>query len=258
MLYCVIDSAPTPPGSQWSRMADIAARIEMTARTGTADIGGTTHRAKAFAAATRHSSRVRFLRVALLASAVGTVAALICIALFDPFGRLVGGVSIGGVGVDGTKVTMEHPRLAGFRKDGRPYLVNAQKAVQDALHPTLVELHGIDADIALAGGGLAHIIADSGLYDSSKEHMDVSDNVRVKSPQYDVSLKSASIDFNSGHYASKESVTIVTSNGTTMVGDTMVVIDNGKEMTLEGHVRTMIPPASAAEETHSEMKGANP
>ena len=106
--------------------------------------------------------------------------------MFDPFSRLAGGVSISGVGVDGTKVTMEHPKLTGFRKDGRPYTVNAQKAVQDARHPTAVELHIIDADIAMADSGLAHMTANIGLYDSTKEHMDVSENVRVKSPQYDV------------------------------------------------------------------------
>ena len=100
--------------------------------------------------------------------------------------------------------------------------------------------------------------ADSGLYDSSKEHMDVSDDVRVKSPQYSIVLKSASVDFNSGHYVSNEPVTIVTNSGTTLVGDTITVLDNGKELTVEGHVRTMIPPDSAADETQAQLKGANP
>jgi lipopolysaccharide export system protein LptC len=121
-------------------------------------------------------------------------------------------------------------------------------------------LHQLDADIAIAEGGLAHMTANSGFYDSSKEHMDVKDNVRLKSPQYDVWLKSASIDFNVGQYSSKESVTIVTSNGTTMAGDAITASDDGKDMrlTIEGHVKTTIPPATAADETQTEMKGANP
>src|ERR1700722_17594983 len=134
-------------------MADAAVGME------SAGFSQAPQRAKAFAAAVRHSARVRFLRVALLVGAVGAVALLVSVALFDPFGRLAGGVSIGGIGVDGTKVTMAHPRLSGFRKDGRPYLVNAKTAVQDTLHPTLVELQGIDANIVLAEGGLAHITA---------------------------------------------------------------------------------------------------
>jgi lipopolysaccharide export system protein LptC len=229
-------------------MADFAARIETT------DFREAARRAKAFAEAKRHSALVRFLRVALFGGALGTVAVLVGIAVFDPFGRLAGGVTIAGIGVDGTKVTMERPKLAGFRKDGRPYLVNAQKAVQDALHPTLVELYGIDAEVALADNGSAHMTADKGFYDNTKEHMDVSDNVRIKSDQYNVWLKSASVDFKSGVYLSKEPVKIVTSNGTIMTADAISAVDSGKELTLEGHVTTMIPPASGANETKAQMK----
>jgi lipopolysaccharide export system protein LptC len=239
-------------------MADIAARIESVAAIQSTDSPEAMRRASAFAAAARHSARVRFFRVALLGGAVGAVAVLAGIALFDPFGRLAGGVSIDGIGVDGTKVTMAHPKLAGFRKDGRPYLVTAQEAVQDALHPTLVELHGIEADITMAEGGLAHMTAKSGLYDSAQEHMDVSDNVRIKSPQYNAWLKSASIDFKSGLYVSEEPVTVVTSSGTTLSGDAMSAMDNGKELVIEGNVKTMIPPMSPADETKSQKKGAKP
>jgi lipopolysaccharide export system protein LptC len=233
-------------------MADAAVGME------SAGFSQPPQRAKAFAAAVRHSARVRFLRVALLVGAVGTVALLVGIAVFDPFGRLAGGVSIGGLGLDGTKVTMEHPKLSGFRKDGRPYTVNAQKAVQDALHPTAVELIGIDADVAMADSGMAHITAKGGLYDSTQEHMDLSDDIHVKSPQYDVWLKSASIDFKSGLYVSQDPVSIVTSSGTTISGDAITVTDNGKSLVLDGHVKTTIPPASLANDTKTQMKGTDP
>jgi lipopolysaccharide export system protein LptC len=239
-------------------MVEIAARIEPGVgrrSTGPADA---MRRSKAFAAAARHSTRVRVLRLALLGGSVGAVALLIAIALFDPFGRLANGVSIGGIGVDGTKVTMAHPKLAGFRRDGRPYLVTAQEAVQDALHPTLVELHGIAADIATAGDGMAHMTAKSGVYDSTKEHMDVSDDVEVKNPQYSAWLKSASIDFQSGHYVSHEPVTILINGGTTLSGDAMTAEDNGKELVIEGHVTTVIPPSPPSDETKARVKSVNP
>jgi lipopolysaccharide export system protein LptC len=239
-------------------MADIAASIEMTAGSEPTVVEAANRRARAFAAATRHSARVRFLRVAILGGMLGTVVVLVSIALFDPFGRLAHGISIAGIGVEGTKVTMAHPKLSGFRKDGRPYLVNAREAVQDALHPTLVELHRLDADIALADGELAHMTADTGFYDSTKEHMDVKDNVRVKSPQYDIWLKSADIDFNTGRYGSQEAVTILTSSGTTMAGDAIFATDSGKELVIEGHVKTIIPPAPAPDEAQAQLKGAAP
>jgi lipopolysaccharide export system protein LptC len=233
-------------------MADFAARIDSS------EFPEATRRAKAFAAAARHSALVRFLRVALLGGALAAVALLLGIALFDPFGRLAGSLSIASIGMDGTKVIMEHPKLAGFRKDGRPYLVNAQRAIQDALHPTLVELHGIDGDIAMTGSGVAHMTANLGLYDTAKEHMDVSDNVRLKSPQYDVRLKSAGIDFKSGVYISKEPVTIVTSSGMTLAGDAISATDNGRELAIEGHVKTMIPSASPGDETKPELRDNGP
>jgi lipopolysaccharide export system protein LptC len=182
---------------------------------------------------------------------------LVGIAVFDPFGRLAGGVSVASIGLDGTKVTMDHPKLSGFRKDGRPYTVNAKKAVQDARHPTAVELYQIDADIALADNSLAHMTADSGLYDSTKEHMDLSDNIRVKSPQYEVWLESASVDFKNGLYASQDPVKIVMGNGTTIVGDSITATDNGKKLAVEGHVKTTIPPASAADDTKAQLKGTD-
>jgi lipopolysaccharide export system protein LptC len=238
-------------------MADIAASIATAARREPARAQEATQRARAFAAASRHSARVRFLRIAILGGALGTVALLLSIALFDPFGRLAGRISLGSLGVDGTKVTMAHLKLSGFRRDGHPYLVNAQEAVQDALHPTLVELHRLDADLSLPDGGMAHMVADSGLYDSAKEHMDVKDNVRVKSPQYEIWLKSAGIDFNGGRFASKEAVKIVTSTGTTMAGDA-ISGENGQALVLEGHVKTTIPPAAASDDAQAEMKGAAP
>ncbi|MGA2041756.1 MAG: lipopolysaccharide-assembly, LptC-related protein [Roseiarcus sp.] len=238
-------------------MADFAARIEMDAGHEIARGRDATQRASAFAAAARHSARVRFLRVAILGGAGGAVVVLLGIALFDPFGRLAGRISIDSIGVDGTKVTMAHPRLAGFRKDGRPYLVNAREAIQDAAHPTLVQLLWIDSEISLAEGGQAHLTANSGLYDSSKEHMDVKDDVRVKSPQYDVTLRSASIDFNAGRYSSNEAVTIMTSNGTKITGDSLAAVDNGKELTIEGHVKTMIPPTPAPDDSQSQTRSAN-
>jgi lipopolysaccharide export system protein LptC len=239
-------------------MADIAARIPTSDPMRSATLAQATRRTKAFAAAKRHSSWVRFLRVAILGGAVGTVALFVAIAVFDPFGRLVGSISIGNFGLDGTKVTMIHPRLAGFRKDGRPYLVNAERAIQDALHPTLVELRGIDADIAMAENGSAHMTANTGFYDSEKEHMDVSDHVHVKSPQYDVWLKSAGIDFKNGRYISNEPVTIVTSNGATLSGDSISAIDNGKELIIVGNVKTRIQAPSTTDETKAELKGGNP
>ena len=233
-------------------MADFVARAELNR----SSYGG--ERARAFTAAARHSALVRFLRVAILVGAVGTVALLIAIALFDPFGKLIGDASVAGVGLDGTKVLMDSPKLAGFRRDGRPYLVNAKRAIQDVLHPTLVELRGIDAEVGIAGDGMSKVTADLGVYDSAKEHMEISQNVRVKSAQYDVRLQSASIDFKTGRYVSDEPVTVVATNGTTISADTVKAIDNGKQLIFEGHVRSTMQVGDQSAPTNAQLKGTDP
>ncbi|HLW90418.1 MAG TPA: lipopolysaccharide-assembly, LptC-related protein [Roseiarcus sp.] len=233
-------------------MVDFAVRFEPTEPPYDAE------RARAFAAAARHSALVRLLRVAIFGGAVGTVAVLVAIAVFDPFGRLAHDVSVAGLGLDGSKVLMDKPKLSGFRKDGRPYLVNAQKAIQDVLHPTLVELRGIDGEMGLAANGAAHMTADTGLYDTANEHMDVTGNVRIKSEQYDVTARSGSIDFKSGVYISKEPVTVVTSNGATVSADSVSATDNGHLLTFVGRVRSTLQPQDQNASTSAQLKGTNP
>jgi lipopolysaccharide export system protein LptC len=215
-------------------------------------------RAAAFAAAQRHSKLVRFLRVAILGGAAGTVVILVLIAVFDPLGRLGTDLSVAGLSLDGTRVAMDRPKLAGFRKDGRPYLVNAERAIQDVLHPTVVELRGIDAEVGIAGNGASKVTAEVGVYDSATEHMDLSHNVRVKSDEYDVQLQSASIDFKAGVYLSRDPVTVVTSNGATINADSVAALDNGRELVFDGHVRSVLQVGDAAERTGAELKGTNP
>lgn len=53
-------------------------------------------------------------------------------------------------------------------------------------------------------------------------------------------------------------MTVITNTGTTLAGDAMSAIDNGKELIIEGHVRTMISPMAPADGTKARTKGAHP
>ena len=112
---------------------------------------------RAFAAARRHSRLVRFLRVAAPVGVVVGVAALIVGAVFHPFRAKIGELSIGEFSVDGAKITMDRPKLTGFRRDGRAYVVNAAKAIQDVTRPTVVELREVDGDLGMADNGSLRI-----------------------------------------------------------------------------------------------------
>ncbi len=211
-------------------------------------------RAGAFRAAQRRSGRVRFLRKAILGGALAAVAAMVAIAIFNPFSAKISGISFSSLGIDGTKVTIVKPRLSGYRSDGQPYSVTAERAVQDVKQPTQVELYKVSGEIGVTGGEPTHITADSGVYDSAKEKMRLKDNIRIGSSRLDIKLRSAEIDFKSGVYESADPVEIHTGNDTTITADRAEARDNGQLLTFEGRVRTTIVPQAAA----ADAKGTKP
>jgi lipopolysaccharide export system protein LptC len=211
-------------------------------------------RAGAFAKARRRSGRVRFLRKAILAGVLAAVAAMVAIAIFNPFAAKFGDLKFSSLGVDGTKVTIVRPKLSGFRGDGQPYSLTAERAVQDVKQPGRVELHNLTGDIGMAGGETTHIKADAGVYDTVGEHMNLTDNIRIGNSRFDIKLRSAEIDFKSGVYKSADPVEIHAGPGTTIHADRAEARNNGQELTFDGRVRTTIVPQTG----EGEAKGANP
>jgi lipopolysaccharide export system protein LptC len=214
-------------------------------------------REQAFAKAKRRSARVRRLRLAILIGGLGGVAAMVAIAFFNPFATKLGSLSFGALSVEGTKIVMDRPKLAGFRSDGQPYVLTAERALQDIKQPTVVQLRKVDGEIGMAGGEATHLVADAGVYDSVGEHMELSDNVRIKNGRFTVLLRSARFDFKSGVYGSDDRVEVESGDGTTILADRASALNHGQELTFEGHVRTNIVPQTN-QEPASEVKGTNP
>jgi lipopolysaccharide export system protein LptC len=205
-------------------------------------------RERAFAKARRHSSRIRILRKAILACAVGSVAAMVLIGIYNPFSTKLGSLSFSQISIDGTKIAMARPKLAGFRSDGQPYEMTAERALQDMRQPTVVELEKVSGEIGSTEGETTRLTADTGLYDSVAQRMKLSRNVRIASARFEVRLRSADIDFKTGVYQSDEPVEVHVSDGTTITGDRATARNNGQEFVFEGRVRTTIkPPADATD-----------
>jgi lipopolysaccharide export system protein LptC len=214
-------------------------------------------REPAFAKAKRHSTRVRLLRRAILIVGLGAVAAMLAIAFFNPFAAKLSSLSFGALSVEGTKIVMDRPKLAGFRGDGQPYLLTAERALQDIKQPTVVELEKVDGDMGVAGGEATHLTADEGKYDSVGERMELSKNVRIKNDRFTVLLRSAKFDFKSGVYGSDDRVEVHAADGATIFADRATAANHGQELTFEGHVRTNIIPQSTKRPS-AEEKGNNP
>ncbi len=194
-------------------------------------------RAQSFRAASRHSSRVVVLRRLILATAILGSASFIVVTWFNPFVAPQAEVSVKGTNLDGTRVTMEQPRLAGYRKDGRPYEVNADTGVQDVRQPNMIELNNLDAKIGMIDQTTVRVLSAAGIYDSFREFMDFRNAVRIRSTNYDIDMKSAKMDFKSGTMVTDESVKVLITEGE-IQADRMDMRDNGQNLVFEGKVRS--------------------
>jgi lipopolysaccharide export system protein LptC len=172
---------------------------------------------RAFRAAARHSRHVRFLRVALPALvAIGIVAVSLAI-WFSParlLAKLPTGASLGSMGISGTKITMELPRLEGYTRDARPYVLTAKSAAQDLTKPDNVELNEIHAKMETTDKAVVEMSAASGLYHSKADQLILREHiVLTSSTGYEGHLTEAVVDMHSGHIVSDKPVEVKLLNG---------------------------------------------
>jgi lipopolysaccharide export system protein LptC len=213
--------------------------------------------ARAFEAADRHSRLVRILRIALPLGATGAVSVLVVLTLVRTFTLSISGLTIGSVSVDGTKVTMENPKLTGARPDGSNYVINAVRAIQDLKNPTSIDLIDISGDIGQRDHEPTKLTASTGHYDTATEKMHLSGVVRLKNSSYTVDLKSADIDFKTNLYKTDEAVSVVTSTGMTVTADSAIAEQNATKLSFTGHVKTLVPPQQGRGEG-PQMKSSDP
>ncbi len=195
-----------------------------------------------FRAARRHTALVRFLRIGIPFGCVVTVAGLAFLTFFDPLRALKANVSVEKIAIVNSRIVMDAPKLTGYKKDNRAYVVNARTAAQDPAKTNIVELSEVSADIELQNNGWAKIQADSGVYDSQQDSISLKDHVRVRTDSgYDVRSSVAHVDMKAGHVVVDAPVNVVTSNGT-IASERMEVFDNGNRITFEGHVVSIFVP----------------
>jgi lipopolysaccharide export system protein LptC len=201
-------------------------------------------RSRAYVRARRHSTRVRVLRRAIPVGAGLAIGLVAFVTLFDPFGRMgVEGLSIGGLNLSGTKITMEQPRLTGFQKDTRPYEITASHATQDVRRPTQVELVTMRGRLTLDDKGTkAHLEAARGIFDTKNEQLELRDDVLVTTDSgYKAQLRSAAVDFKANTVLSREPVRVEMPGGT-IESDGLEVTDGGRRIVFEGRVRSAFNP----------------
>ena len=203
-------------------------------------------RARAHGRAMRHSAQVRLLRRIIPITAIAAILGIAGVVFYEPMSGLPD-VGLGPISVSGTKVTMENPRLSGFRKGARGYEVTAATALQDVRKPALVELQAMKGRLATDDkGGLVHIEAKGGLFDSTKESLNLEQDIRLWTDKgEEVRLKSASVDFKAGSVRSSDPITVTVPSGS-ISADSLDVVESGKVISFVGNVRAVFrTPAKA-------------
>ncbi len=200
-----------------------------------------------FAKAKRHSARVRLMRKAVPAVVAVALAAIVVASVFNPF-RILSKlpVDIAGLNVQGTKITMESPHLAGFTSDQRPYELWAKSATQDVSDPNNVELHELRAKVQMEDKTGVTMDARNGLFDSKAQLLDLKDDIFLQSTTgYEARLTQASVDLGAGTVSSDEPVAVKMLNGT-LDAKTLRITEGGALVKFDGGVTMVLIPDGPA------------
>ena len=197
--------------------------------------------------AMRHSRNVRVLRLGIpLTIVLGGIATIVVATWLDPLRALAKlPVDAAGLVVSGTRITMQQPRMAGFTKDSRPYVVTATAATQDLLNPDTLELQDIHAVMEMVDKSRFDLKAKSGLYDTKNEKLALQTNIVVTSNRYIAFMSQAQVNVRAGHVVTERPVEVKMQQGT-INGNRMELFNSGDLIRFDRGV-TMLVDGSATE-----------
>ncbi len=194
-----------------------------------------------------HSIFVRYLRHFIIAGAVLVVLIVGFLILFNPFRQLQKNLTSGAVGLNGTIVTLATPKMQGIRQNGQPFELTGASGTQDILNPSIIKLVGVDAKVGLDDRTTARITAAHGVYDSTRDYVWLSQNVRIKNDDagYDMFTEKVEMDFISGKMITDTPIKLLLSGGSVVNAARMSISDDGHKISFSGHVSSVVDPGDA-------------
>ena len=165
--------------------------------------------------AVRHSRFVRVLRVALPVAVVMAIGTYVVVTFYNPMAALARLPSVSGkLGVQGSKITMEAPKIAGIGRNQRAYQLTAETAVQDLKKPDQIELQNLRAEIEMADADIVVVTAKSGTYHTKIDKVTLREHVVFTTAQgLNAKLREAVIDMKKGTLQSDQSVDLKLPSG---------------------------------------------
>ena len=151
-------------------------------------------------------------------------------------------VSIDSLVVQGTKITMEAPKLNGFTRDNRPYKVTAEAAAQDLTNPTILELSGIKGRMEMQSKATVDMTSVAGLYDTKLELLTLSQFIHiVSSDGYEGFLTEATIEVRQNQMVSEKPVEILMPTGK-LNAKRMEITDSGALVRFDAGIKLALKP----------------
>jgi lipopolysaccharide export system protein LptC len=202
-------------------------------------------------AARRHSRLVRIVRFALPVGIVVALTALVLVTYLDPLRMLEKLPSVSGkLAVQGSKITMELPKIAGFTRDSRSYEMTAETAVQDIAKPDMVDLKNLRATIELPGQNQVEISSGTGVYNTRTEQLTMRDQVVFSTAHgYRGKLRQAAVDMKAGRVLSEDPIELTLPDGL-LKANRMEVLESGDVIHFGGGIVLTLdgdkPPAEVA------------
>jgi len=169
---------------------------------------------RAVRVAGRHSLMVRVTRIGLPIAVLAALSVFAAVTYFKPM-QVFEKVPVSGkLAVQGSKITMELPRIVGFTRDNRAYELHAETAVQDITNPDLIELQNLRARMEMQDKDVVNVTANSGTYATKADKVVLRDQVIVTTQQgYKAVLREAAIEMKKGSVISEYPVDITLPNG---------------------------------------------
>ncbi len=153
-------------------------------------------RASAIPEARRHTARVAKLRKVIVWASSAIVGLVLLALAAEALRHIPIDLRFAHIGMKGTTVTIEQPKLVGYSKDGRPYELRAKLGVQDITKPDIFDLEEMEVNFGESGDAATVLAAQKSRYNSTADRADLSGGVRIiKKNNYDLALDSAVMDF---------------------------------------------------------------
>ncbi len=197
-------------------------------------------RENAFPAALRHTTRVARLRWFMFWGVGGIVTVVAVVVGFQFLRFLPMDLRFAHIALKGSRITIDSPKLVGYRPDGRPYELRAKVGVQDMTTPDLFELEELNVHLDSGPGQAVLLKAATGLYDSKKDRADLGGGVRIYDDKsYEMLLASAVMDFKTSTLTSDRPGTL-NLNGGKISGNSVEVVQGERRLTFIGDVHSVL------------------